>query len=371
MEPGWLTGTTVLVAPRGAVGGVDVRGGSPGTRETDLLVPSAMMQTVHALVLTGGSAFGLSAADGVMAGLEERGIGFPIRTPQAVPPEAVVPIVPAAVIFDLGRGGDHRHRPDAGFGARALDEAMAAHEAGAGSDWRTDTGWAPAMGSVGAGAGAVCGGLRGGFGYAERRVPSTGAIHGARDARNVGPGSPREAPEWRVGAAMVVNPVGSAVDEQGRLWARDVLPADDPRRHLAPSPEQVAALAAQRARHTPSLNTCIGVVTTDAPLAKVEARKVAEVGHDGLARAIRPVHSMADGDTIFCLAAGTAAQPDDPVARFTMFDALLSAAADAVAHACAEAVWSATSAGDWLSYADIVDPDASRQGRASGPERKG
>ena len=106
---GWLTGTTVVLAPEGAVGGVDVRGGGPGTRETDLLDPSTLVQQVQAVVLTGGSAYGLAAADGVMAGLEARGLGFPVG-PE---PGQVVPIVPAAVIFDLGRGGDFGHRPTA------------------------------------------------------------------------------------------------------------------------------------------------------------------------------------------------------------------------------------------------------------------
>ena len=116
---GWLTGTTVVLARAGAVGGVDVRGGGPGTRETDLLDPRAVIERVHAVVLTGGSAYGLAAADGVMAGLEAAGIGFPVG-PE---PGQVVPIVPAAVIFDLGRGGDFSHRPTAEFGARALAAA--------------------------------------------------------------------------------------------------------------------------------------------------------------------------------------------------------------------------------------------------------
>ncbi len=150
---GWLTGTTVVLARAGAVGGVDVRGGGPGTRETDLLAPTAMVERVHAVVLTGGSAYGLAAADGVMAGLEEAGIGFPV----GLEPGEIVPIVPAAVIFDLGRGGVFGHRPTAEFGRRAL--AAASPER-------------PRSGTVGAGTGAVCGGIKGGFGYAERSGPA-------------------------------------------------------------------------------------------------------------------------------------------------------------------------------------------------------
>ena len=148
---GWLTGTTVIFAAAGAVGGVDVRGGGPGTRETDLLDPRAVIERVHAVVLTGGSAYGLATADGVMSALEAAGIGFPVGRD----PGQVVPIVPAAVIFDLGRGGDFGHRPTAEFGARALAAASTER---------------PESGCVGAGTGAVCGGLKGGFGYAEHRL---------------------------------------------------------------------------------------------------------------------------------------------------------------------------------------------------------
>ena len=176
---GWLTGTTVVVARDGAVGGVDVRGGGPGTRETDLLDPSALVERVHAVVLTGGSAYGLAAADGVMRGLEELGVGFPVG-PR---PEQVVPIVPGAVIFDLGRGGAFGHRPDSVFGRDALRAATADD---------------PVRGCVGAGTGAVCGGLKGGVGWAE--VTSTTGV--------------------RAAALVVVNAAGSAVDPRtGRLWA--------------------------------------------------------------------------------------------------------------------------------------------------------
>ncbi|MEA5154701.1 P1 family peptidase [Raineyella sp.] len=320
---GWLTGTTVVLARDGAVAGVDVRGGGPGTRETDLLGPTTMVHGIHAVVLTGGSAFGLAAADGVMRGLAQRGIGFPVSTPDADPPSTVVPIVPAAVIFDLGRGGVTDHRPDVGFGMRALDAAF-----------RADTGPAgtPPVGSVGAGTGAICGGLRGGFGYAERTA---------------GP--------YRVGVALVLNASGPAVDVRtGRPWAdtRGELPA--------PTADQRAAIAeALSRRPVLPLNTTIATVLTDAPLDRAMATKTAQVAHDGLARAIRPVHRMMDGDTIFCLASGRAEARPDPHGSF---DELLTAAADLVEQACLVALLAATGAGSWPAYTDLV-PAARRAGR--------
>ena len=309
-DEGWLTGTTVVLAPAGAVGGVDVRGGGPGTRETDLLDPSTLVERVHAVVLTGGSAYGLAAADGVMAGLEERGTGFPVGPG----PGEVVPIVPAAVIFDLGRGGVFGHRPTADFGRRALAAA------------RPDD---PARGSVGAGTGAQCGGLKGGFGYAEQ-VLADGVS---------------------VAAAVVVNAAGSVVDPaEGRLWA------DQDRRLAAPTPAQQAALAAVARAAAPSLATTIGVVLTDAVLTKAQARKVAAVGHDGLARAVRPVHSMTDGDTLFCLASGTVAPPTEPRAALAGLNTLLTGAAEVVAAACLDAVLTATGRGRWPAYRDLVPP---------------
>ena len=197
---GWLTGTTVVVARGGAVGGVDVRGGGPGTRETDLLNPTTAIDRVHAVVLTGGSAYGLAAANGVMAGLEHAGIGWPV----GLEPHQVVPIVPAAVIFDLGRGGAFRNRPTEDFGRLALAAA---------------TSEPPATGSVGAGTGAVCGGIKGGFGYVEKELDSGVSV----------------------AAAVVVNAAGSVVDPAtGRLWADRMqllaTPADDERDALVFDP---------------------------------------------------------------------------------------------------------------------------------------
>lgn len=313
---GWLTGTTVVLARKGAVGGVDVRGGGPGTRETDLLDPSALVERVHAVVLTGGSAYGLAAADGVMAGLEERGVGLPVG-PR---PNEVVPIVPAAVIFDLGRGGTFAHRPDASFGRAALDAATPDD---------------PSRGSVGAGTGATCGGLKGGVGWAELILPSG----------------------VRVAALAVVNAAGSAVDPAtGRLWA------DRPGTLAAPTADERDALERARRDATPSLNTTIGVVLTDATLTKAQARKVAAVAHDGLARAINPVHSMVDGDTIFCLASGrrplAVEDAEGWAGSVPAFNALLEAGADAFTAACLDALLSAETRGPWRSYAELA-PTAS------------
>jgi L-aminopeptidase/D-esterase-like protein len=305
---GWLTGTTVVLARDGAVGGVDVRGGGPGTRETDLLDPRAMISEVHAVVLTGGSAYGLAAADGVMAGLERAGIGFPVG-PE---PGQVVPIVPAAVIFDLGRGGAFGNRPSAEFGVQALTAASPER---------------PQSGCVGAGTGAVCGGLKSGFGYAERRLESGVSV----------------------AAAVVGNAGGSAVDPvTGRPYA------DRSRSLPVPSDTERAALAAAYTRATPSLGTTIGVLLTDATLTKAQAGKMAALGHDGMARAITPVHGMFDGDTVFGLASGRRPPVDDPRHALAQLNLLLAAAAETFADACLDALCQAQGRGGWSSYLELA-----------------
>lgn len=261
---GWATGTTVVrVDAPNAVSAVDVRGGGPGTRETDLLDPSNTVQTAHAIVLTGGSAFGLAAADGVMAGLEEAGAGLLMDESGHV-----VPIVPAAVIFDLPVGAWDR-RPDAGFGRAAL--AAASREF--------------AVGSVGAGSGARAGALKGGVGTASATLtdgPAAGIT---------------------VGALMVANPVGAVIDPTtGLPWSATV---DDLAHHGLASPDsaEIARYAELTTKQT-VLNTTIGVVATDALLDAASVKRVAMAGHDGLARAIVPAHSPLDGDTIFAVATG-------------------------------------------------------------------
>jgi L-aminopeptidase/D-esterase-like protein len=293
---GWRTGTTVVLAPGGAVAGVDVRGGGPGTRETDLLAPQASINAVHAVCLSGGSAFGLAAADGVMQWLAEHRIGFPV-------PDAVVPIVPAAVIFDLGRGGNTAHRPDASFGYRAA---------------ATASGRPVACGAIGAGTGARAGGLQGGLGGSGTTLAS-GAT---------------------VAALAVVNASGRVIcAETGLPWEPGALPL------RRPSPGERRALGACYAAAVPALNTTIGVIATDAVLTKAECSKLAAVAHDGLARAVRPAHLLFDGDTIFGMSTGSVELPagDDGRERIGALNMLLATAADCFAAACTSAVVGAAS----------------------------
>jgi putative pantetheine hydrolase len=312
-DDGWLSGTTVVLAPEGGVvAGVDVRGGGPGTRETDLLDPRNLVQQLHAVVLTGGSAYGLAAADGVMGRLEAAGVGFPVGGPGEV-----VPIVPAAVVFDLGRGGDFRRRPDASFGEQAYDDATSV------------TGTQRVLqGCVGAGTGAVVGGLKGGVGSA-----STVLADGTT-----------------VAALAVVNAIGSAVHPRtGELWGASHGLGDELAWLRAPDPAELAAASLGPER--PTLATTIGVLAADLTLTKAQCQKLAGIGHDGLARAIDPVHTMFDGDTVFGVATGNRPTPGLPELQ-----ALLVAAGDcftrAVVHGVLAAVSVTTPAGELRSYAD-------------------
>lgn len=311
---GWLTGTTVvLTGDDGAVGGVDVRGGGPGTRETDLLDPRNVVERVHAVVLTGGSAFGLAAADGVMTALERRGTGLQVGVDGPR-----VPIVPAAVVFDLGRGGDVSHRPNAGFGVAAVEATTRS---------------AVVEGCVGAGTGAVVGGLKGGVGSASE-VLDDGTT---------------------VAALAVVNAVGSPVDPAtGLLWATPHLLRDE----LPPAPpaESLRRLRAATDPRPPSVGgaTTLVVVATDVTLTKAQCAKVAGIAHDGLARAVVPVHTMADGDTAFALATCARSSPDPRA-----FHAVLTAAAATTCRAVARAVLAAdsvtTEGGTWPSYRSLLE----------------
>ncbi len=298
------TGVTALVSvdPAGMTASVDVRGGGPGTRETDLLEPHNTVERVHAILLCGGSAFGLAAADGAMSELERRGIGFPVFGDAAPGPK--VPIVPAAVIFDLVVG-DPAHRPTAADGAAAVRDALdSAHDAGSGS--------------VGAGCGATAGVLRGGFGRASVRAAG-----------------------YTVVAFVVANPVGSVIDpDTGRLYGDPSRPAVDL--------ETFRALE----RPTPKLNTTIGVVATDAPLTKAQLKRVAMTGHDGIARAVRPAHSPLDGDTLF--AVSTAAPGTPPLADIEALTHVGEAAADAVQQAIVDAVVHAVSGYGVTAWRDIA-----------------
>lgn len=319
-----LTGTTVVLAPAGgAVAAVDVRGGGPGTRETDALDPRNLVQRTDAVVLTGGSAYGLDSASGVVGWLEEQGRGFRIGPD----PAHVVPVVPAACLFDLGRGGDWRARPDASTGRAAATAAA-----------RTGVGAPVEQGSVGAGTGAVAGGLKGGVGTASVRF-SSGPAAGIT-----------------VAALVVVNAVGSAVDPltgvlygeylQGRVAYPGEEAHREALRRLREAREESARRYAESVR--PPLNTTLAVVATDAELTRAQAQKLAGTAHDGFARALRPVHLLTDGDTVFALSTGTLplraeeAGEQDPAfaAQLTagVLNEVLAAGADVVTRAIVKAL---------------------------------
>ena len=287
------TGCTVVLARQGAVAGVDVRGSAPGTRETDLLNPLNLVDRVQAVVLAGGSAFGLDAASGVMRYLDEQHIGFPTGY-------GVVPIVPAAILFDLGVG-DPKIRPTADCGYQAAQSASDAPVA---------------QGNVGAGAGATVGKLfgrdramKGGIGSASITLPSG----------------------LTVAALIAVNAFGDVIDPATGRVVAGVRTEDG--RGLADARLLLRSGATQRSAI--GENTTIGVVATNATLTKTQATKIAQMAHDGLARSISPVHSMADGDTVFALATGTKAGTPD----VNLIGAL---AADVVAEAVLRAVRNAT-----------------------------
>lgn len=309
------TGCTVVLAREGAVGGVDVRGAAPGTRETDLLEPGNTVGVVHAVLLAGGSAYGLDAAGGVMRWLEAQGIGLPVGPVR-------VPIVPAAVLFDLHLG-DATIRPDAAAGEAACAAASRAPVA---------------QGNVGAGAGATVGktfgmacAMKGGLGSAALRL---GGV--------------------TVGALVACNALGDVRDpDTGALiaGARGSDGLRDTRRALLAGEQPYSLLAGAQ--------TTLALVATDATLDKAQARRLAQVGHDGLARSIDPVHTPSDGDTVFALATGQA--PPSPGAPDLHL--LCVMAAEAVARATVRAVRAARGLqlGDlWLPAAGDLDPGGRR-----------
>jgi len=268
-----LTGCTVILCERGAVGGVDQRGGAPGTREVDALHPMHLVTKVHGIVLAGGSAFGLEAATGVMRYLEEKGVGFDTHI-------AKVPIVPAAILFDLGIGKSDV-RPDASMGYLACQNAS--------SD-------PPAEGNVGAGTGATVGKI---LGVSQCMKSGVGTA-----SLEIGAGV-------IVGAIAAVNAFGDVIDpETGQIIAgarsKDVGPLHiGAPGYFADTMQVMQTLIGRTILGFGSRsNTVIGVVATNAKLDKEDANKVAQMAHDGLARTIRPAHTMLDGDTIFALATG-------------------------------------------------------------------
>jgi L-aminopeptidase/D-esterase-like protein len=300
------TGCTVILTESGATAGVDVRGAAPGTRDTDLLNPVNTVDEVHAIVLGGGSAFGLSAADGVMKFLEERGVGFPMRAGR-------VPIVPAAILYDLPVGSNARVRPTADCGYRAASAATVGPIA---------------EGNVGAGAGATIGKL-----YGHERAMKGGLGTSAFSLPN----------GIIVAALVAVNGVGDVVDPADGKVVAGVRTTDG--KKLADVRTMIRAGGTLSA--TSGESTTLGVVATNARLTKAQATRLAQMAQDGIARAVVPAHTPYDGDTIFAVATGTRNQPVDP--------AVLGAlAADAVADAIVRAARAATGIPGYPAARDLA-----------------
>jgi L-aminopeptidase/D-esterase-like protein len=309
-----MSGVSVVVCPKGAVAGVDVRGSAPSTRETDLLAPHNLVEKVQSGVLSGGSVFGLSAADGVTRWLAEESCGFPLDQGY------VAPIVAAASLYDLGRGVEYIPPICADWGRRACEVA--------GNDPIEN-------GCFGAGTGALSYSIKGGLGTASIILDS-GITVAALVANNsicsvINPDSGRP---WEIELE-----IDDEFGEQGKRSVR--LP---PKPELAPEPIK---------------NTTIGVVATDAILTKSQAQKISQMAHDGMARAIRPAHTMFDGDTLFCLAAGKRKLPETPGSFISPWAQSLNeighAAADCVSRAIIHSVLSARSLAGMTAFCDLED----------------
>lgn len=300
------TGCTVVLFDKGAVGGVDVRGSAPGTRETDLLHPLNTVQQINAILLSGGSAFGLDAASGVMRYLEEHGRGFPVGP-------HVVPIVPAAILFDL-QVGDGKIRPDAEAGYAACKNASRKNIE---------------QGNVGAGAGATVGkmfgagfAMKSGLGTASVRIGDIGLV---------------------VAAIVAVNAVGDVMDHQSGKILAGARTADGKRlRNI-----MAGLLDGTAFRPQSAANTTIGIVATNATLTKNEANKMAQMAHDGLARSIAPVHTGMDGDAVFAAATGGLSLKVD-ISRVGALGA------EALARAVKQAVLTATSIPGYPAHRDLA-----------------
>lgn len=306
------SGTTVILCPGGAVAAVDVRGAAPGTRETELLAPENLVDQVQAICLSGGSVFGLAAADGVVRYLERQGLGF------ALDDVHVAPIVPAAVLYDLGRGIAFRPPVANWWGERACQSAHPG---------------AVATGCVGAGTGAMAGGIKGGVGTASI-ILETGTT---------------------VAALAAVNSLGSTIDPvAGTFWeARLEIGAEYAGRIRRPVTIPVLPTGAT------GKNTTLAVVATDSALSKSQAKRVAMMAHDGMARAIRPAHTLFDGDIVFCLATGRRpleAKPGffaAPVAQ-AIID-IGHAAANCLARAIIRGMLDAESGYGLTAYRDLIE----------------
>lgn len=309
------TGVSVIVPDEAATISVSVPGGGPGTRETDALQPGTLVDKAHSVVLAGGSVYGLDAASGVTAQLGAAGIGFETGAPLPSP------IVPAAILFDMANGGEK----DWGDTPPYADLGRAAYAAR-----HTDF----ALGNQGAGFGAMAGTLKGGLGSASV------AVNGAVEA----------------GALIAANPLGSVVDENGRFWAQPYALMHEGalefgRANLAGQAADATAHPMAGSKLAGALgNTTIGVVAVAADLSVSEAKRVAIMAQDGLARAVRPIHTPFDGDCLFVLALGQKKLADTEETRSVALAALGALAADCVARATARGVWQAQSLGDAQAY---------------------
>ncbi len=305
-----VSGVTVVLCPNGATAGVDVRGAAPGTRETDLLAPLNLVEHVQAVVLSGGSVYGLSAADGVVRWLSERGMGFPL------PEGKAVPIVPAAVLFDLGRGKDFVPPVGPEWGRTACENAVSRPSG---------------LGCLGAGTGAVSGAIKGGLGSASE-VLTSGIT---------------------VAAMVAVNSLGSVIDPKtGLAWELGA-EIDNEFGPIARRPVKLS----QPEPPAAAANTTIGIIATDAALTKAQAMKIAQMAHDGLARAIRPCHTMFDGDTIFCVATGIHDLPETPgffvAPKAVSLNDIGRSAADCMSRAIVRGIVEAHSLGTAVALRDL------------------
>ena len=307
-----VSGVTVVICPEGAIGGVDVRGSAPGTRETDLLAPENLVEAVQAVVLSGGSVYGLTAADGVVQWLADKGYGFPLDE------NHVAPIVPAAVLYDLGRGPKFVPPITAEWGIYACKNA------------NTES---ILTGCVGAGTGALSGGIKGGIGTASLILDSGIAV----------------------GALVAVNSFGSVINpKNGRPWeVRAEINGE------FGNTGKLAKVLPPQLDGQSGRNTTIGIVATDARLTKSQAKKIAQMSQDGLARAIRPSHTMFDGDTIFCMATGKQKLPEAASffasSRAQAINNIGNAAAECITRAIIRGVLDAVSMAGMTAFCDLED----------------